>query len=261
MIIYKITNNINDKIYIGQTTQALEKRWWQHCHDKKGYCRALANAIAKYGPENFTVEQIDVACTRDELDRKEIYWIKFYDSMNHKKGYNLLGGGNHPVFSEETRKKLSLSRKGRKLSQRHKDNIRKANLGKRMSEETKNKLRVLFSGTNGPFYGKHHTEYAKQKISENNRGKIVSSESRKKMSLARSGKRLSNEHKQKIAIALMGKKNHNAKRVLCVETGEIFDCMNSVYKKLKINSHHIGSCCSGKRKTTGGYHWKYADEN
>ena len=70
MIIYKVTNRINGKIYIGQTKGSLGKRWRYHCYSSSG-CRCLYNAIQKYGADNFKVEQIDVACTADELNQKE----------------------------------------------------------------------------------------------------------------------------------------------------------------------------------------------
>lgn len=77
MIIYKITNKINKKIYIGQTTQSLRKRWYGHIftskHDK--YHMAIARAIRKYGKENFEMEQIDEASSLEELNIKEFFFI------------------------------------------------------------------------------------------------------------------------------------------------------------------------------------------
>ena len=87
MIIYKITCLINEKVYIGQTSETIEKRFKRHMgyqkdeHDTKFY-----RAIRKYGVENFVIEQIDKTDNQEELDDKEIYWINFYDSVNN--GYN-----------------------------------------------------------------------------------------------------------------------------------------------------------------------------
>ena len=87
MIIYKITNKLNNKCYIGQTSETLEKRVKRHfgyqCkeNDTKFY-----RAIRKYGKDNFCFEQIDESDNQDELDEKEVYWIHFYDSVNN--GYN-----------------------------------------------------------------------------------------------------------------------------------------------------------------------------
>lgn len=71
--IYKITNMINGKSYIGKTNLSIEKRFKEHCRDsKKERCenRPLYSAMNKYGIENFTVEQID-KCSADEADEKE----------------------------------------------------------------------------------------------------------------------------------------------------------------------------------------------
>lgn len=104
-IIYKITNLINGKIYIGQTTMSLQKRW--KAHRKKGSnCVALARAIQKYGKQNFKVEQIDVACDLDELNYKEEYYIRLYDCIAPK-GYNLCAGGKNRIASDITRKRIS----------------------------------------------------------------------------------------------------------------------------------------------------------
>lgn len=136
MIIYKITNKVNGKIYIGQTIRPLLVRWKHHCNPANKNCVAMHRAIQKYGKENFTVEQIDVACDRDELDKKEIYWIEFYDSMNPDKGYNLIKGGEHREISEETKRRLSSVAKGRKMSSTTKLKMSTAHKGQKLSEES-----------------------------------------------------------------------------------------------------------------------------
>ncbi|MBR6288253.1 MAG: GIY-YIG nuclease family protein [Acholeplasmatales bacterium] len=90
--IYKITNNINDKIYIGQTNYTLSERLHQHYLDSKKQHRKnrpLYQAINKYGIENFSIELIEE--TDNPLER-EIYWIEYYGSF--KNGYNATMGGN-----------------------------------------------------------------------------------------------------------------------------------------------------------------------
>lgn len=95
MIIYKITNKINGMVYIGCTNRTLEARWKQHCRDVKSKhaCFKLQKAIAEFSAENFIVEQIDVAATKEEANEKEVYWIKFYDAT--EKGYNTSPGGKN----------------------------------------------------------------------------------------------------------------------------------------------------------------------
>ena len=99
MGIYKITNRINGKIYIGQSIH-IEKRFRQHqtesYYQGKHYNKILYQAIRKYGLENFTFEILE-ECSQDMLNEKEIYWIKYYDSYNN--GYNATLGGENNFFS------------------------------------------------------------------------------------------------------------------------------------------------------------------
>lgn len=95
--IYKITNLVNQKCYIGQTIKTVEKRWLVHQSDARrknrySYNYPLYRAIRKYGIDNFSIETIE-ECDESILDEREIYWIKVYDSAS-KNGYNqTLGGG------------------------------------------------------------------------------------------------------------------------------------------------------------------------
>lgn len=93
MTIYKVTNLLNGKVYIGQTKRSLEARWSQHRHDVKSKisCFELQKAIKEFGADNFGIEQIDSARTKDEADEKEVFWIRFYNSM--VEGYNTSPGG------------------------------------------------------------------------------------------------------------------------------------------------------------------------
>lgn len=91
--IYKITNQINQKIYIGLTRETIEDRWENHIKKAKQYPnRYLYDAMNHYGYENFTIEQIE-ECNNNILDEREIYWISYYDSTNPDIGYNLTSGG------------------------------------------------------------------------------------------------------------------------------------------------------------------------
>ena len=107
MVVYKIVNTVNGKVYIGQTIQPLNIRWKRHRFDAvHGSKYAIHQAIRKYGEDNFEISIIDTATTRDELDAKEIYWIEVYDSICPN-GYNLCEGGHSPRWTEETRRKHS----------------------------------------------------------------------------------------------------------------------------------------------------------
>ena len=93
-------------------------------------------------------------------------------------------------------------------------------------------------------YGKHHTE-----------------ETKKEMSETRKGKKFTEEHKKKISEAQKGKKNHNSKKVRCIETGQIFDCISDAneYMGKSRKCMSICHCCKGRSKTAYGLHWEYID--
>ena len=140
MIVYKITNVVNGKCYIGQTKFKLKDRWRFHCQPSKITTRALKEAIVEYGEENFTVEQIDVATTREEAYLKESYWITHYDSM-FPNGYNLQSGGKQNFHvCDETKRRVSESTSGKKHTEETKRKISKGQLGKKLSEEHRTKI-------------------------------------------------------------------------------------------------------------------------
>lgn len=93
-IIYCLTNLINNKKYIGQTITKLEYRINGHfsCANNKNNKTPICRAIRKYGKENFEWVILDKAYTQEELDKKEIYWINYYNTYNHD-GYNATLGG------------------------------------------------------------------------------------------------------------------------------------------------------------------------
>ena len=160
MIIYKCTNNINNKIYIGLTTKTLEWRIKKHKDDYKRKIQDknhLYRAMRKYGFENFSWEIIDTATTKEELSEKERYWIKYYDCFDNKdKGYNSTSGGETCYeLTEEQRRERSERVKGEKnpmygvpspmkgksLSSEHKAKI---------SEALKKSVRPHVIGSNNP---------------------------------------------------------------------------------------------------------------
>jgi group I intron endonuclease len=92
--IYKITNKLNGKMYIGKTTCNVQKRWKEHLHDYKKSRyekRPLYDAMLKYGPENFYIEKVE-ECPLEKLSERETYWIEFFGSF--KRGYNATKGGD-----------------------------------------------------------------------------------------------------------------------------------------------------------------------
>lgn len=96
-IIYKVTNKVNNKIYIGQTTTSLKERMYHHVYRAEKELDIththFINALRKYGKDSFIWEEIDYAENQQELNNKEIYWIKYYNTINE--GYNIQAGGQN----------------------------------------------------------------------------------------------------------------------------------------------------------------------
>lgn len=96
--IYMIINQINNKVYIGQS-QNIKQRWRAHRtrpfnSNSNDYEKPLYRSIRKYGLNNFIFQVLE-ECRIEELDEREIYWITFYDATNPEKGYNLTKGGSY----------------------------------------------------------------------------------------------------------------------------------------------------------------------
>ena len=107
MWIYKITNIQNNKVYIGQSIRPIEQRFKRHINDAlhNKLDTHFARAIREYGVDSFKLEEIDSAKTQEELNKKEQYWIKYYNSV--KEGYNetdaieKCGGNTYQSKTEE----------------------------------------------------------------------------------------------------------------------------------------------------------------
>lgn len=118
--IYKISNMINGKIYIGQTILLPERRWRQHelsAMNTSYYDHnvPLHFAMKKYGLENFRYEIIE-ECDDDLLNEREIFWIAHFDSTNPELGYNLsLGGGGAAYYKMD--EILDLWQQGKSIGQ------------------------------------------------------------------------------------------------------------------------------------------------
>ena len=179
MFIYKITNKLNCKVYIGQTIQKNPRsRWRNHVfeakHNKTTQC-VVDKAIAKYGEENFDFSIIEMHHTLEELNQAEIKCISYFrQTLGGENVYNLLSGGQNGKHSEESKKKMS---------------------------------------DNSPKYwlGKHLPEDMKTKIAEGNTGKIFSEERKENMSKALKGKPSKNKGKPK-PIGFSEQMSKNRKR-------------------------------------------------
>ena len=193
--IYKISNNFDEKLYIGQTWRDIEKRFKQHCRSDSG-CLKLKNSIQSHGKENFKIELLwEGECTQEELDEYEIELIGLFNTLSPN-GYNLTDGGhsggklsmetrerirNSAIgrkATEETRAKMSVSRKGRKVSDETRAKLIAVNLGRVHTEETRAKMKghVVTEETREKLRGRIVSEETRAKL----RGRIVTEETRKK---------------------------------------------------------------------------------
>lgn len=190
--VYKHTNKINGKIYIGITSQKnVEDRW----KNGKGYgTQHFGRSIAKYGWDNFEHSVIAEGLSKEDACEMERILISAYDSTNRDKGYNETLGGD-----------------------------------------------------GGGMYGKHHTEEAKNKISE-----------------ARKRDGFTDEHKRHISESKRGSKHHYAKKVYQytkeMEFVKEWSYMSEAAKELDICKTSISMCCLGQRPSAGGYIWRYEIE-
>lgn len=216
--IYKITNKINGKIYIGRSIDIKRRiqghlnRNYDNYNHKHGN---LDRDIALYGKENFSWSIINI-CKKEELDRFEEFYIALFDSCNPEIGYNIKS------FDTVAINKLERA-------------IIDIDTGE------------IFSGT---------SECARQLgISQ---GDITRVCNRLSGSINGRRFMYVDEYEEKGIIEYIPIENHGqSKKVKCIETNEIFESTHDAGREMNLNFRLISSVCNGKRKTTGGYHFIY----
>ena len=280
MIIYKTTNLVNGKIYIGQDSKNNPKYL--------GSGTILKKAIKKYGKDNFIKEIIDECTTIDELNRKEVYWIDKLDSTIRDIGYNISYGGEegdrklgHEIAKEgiynywvriygkdEANKKLTKKKdKLRKLN-KHSDLVTKGKYNiwlEKYGEDEANKkynewkLKISQYQQKKILSGWTHTDETKKKISESSKGRKHSDETKRKISILKKGRKKTKEHKEAISKSKIGVPTNNNKLILQ------YDQNNNLIKEwrtqndaeLTLKIHNIVKVLKGKQRTAGGFIWKY----
>jgi len=135
--IYKITSPTR-KIYIGQSHNCIKRRL---SHERPRDKSKVCNSIRKYGWEAHQFEIIH-ECDPEQLNELEAYYVELFQSFNTKFGLNLReGGGSQGKLSDETKRKISASGKGRIVSEETRRKISVINKGKIVTEETRRKIR------------------------------------------------------------------------------------------------------------------------
>jgi len=173
VIIYCVENIISGKKYIGKSKNSLQERMKSHFFKiRNGVKTKFYDAIRSYGIDNFKYYILDQAFTADELNEKEIKYIKLFDTINS--GYNMVEGGtggdtmcHHPNKEEiykKIGKKCSIALKGRIFTEEHRLNMSKSRVGHKWTLEQRQKLSNSIKGENHPLFGKFHSEETKRKI-------------------------------------------------------------------------------------------------
>jgi len=221
------------KKYVGISCDPI-KRW----NSGKGYIGNFLfyRAIKKYGWENIKHEILFCNLSEEEAKKYEIKLINEWKLIDKKFGYNLQTGGGGP-FSEETRIRMSESRKGNQNTKGH-----------TLSSETKSKisqtLREYYLTHPNPNQGKHHSKEAIEKL----KNREFSEETRKKMR---------SNHAD-----FNGAKNPSAKKIIQYSLNGIYICEYDYAKlaaeKYNLDLSSIIKCCRHKSKTCGGFKWEYA---
>lgn len=195
MVIYKITNTVNGRSYIGQTVGSVGRRWNQHSTSMKN--SPLYNAFRKYGRDKFTIEVLCCVLSPEHLNELECYFINYYNTFSPN-GYNLTTGGDCAYTrSEESREKQ-----------------RAAMTGRSPSVQTRAKIAATLTGRESPKRGTTLTEEAKRKISEAQIGRAATQETKDKMRAAHKARLAANPHRtpaQVAALAAMHERNKGRK--------------------------------------------------
>lgn len=226
--IYMIQNKVNNKIYIGQAVD-IEKRWRDHRRDltnRRNENRHFINAWYKYGEENFKFT-ILLECKESDLNMYEEYYIFELMTYDPRVGYNKNYGGDSGRPTEEAKRKMSESKKGRHHSEEHK---------RKLSESRK--------GEKSYWYGKHLSEETKRKLSESKKGEKH----------PMYGKQLSEETKRKLSKPVVQIDLITSKIV------RVWESATEAGRQDGFTSTNISACCRGKLKTHKGYKWMFLSD-
>ncbi|MFA6797077.1 MAG: NUMOD3 domain-containing DNA-binding protein [Bacilli bacterium] len=244
----------NEKFYVGITMQEPEKRW----KNGKSYYYNLhfKRSIDKYGWESFRHYILLSDISKQLAEEIEIELIRVLRSNDDHYGFNISNGGfSNGKHSEQTRKKLSQSlkgkpspMKGKHLSLETKEKISKANSGRVVSRELREHLSIVMKGRekssttcqrlSDSLTGRKLSESHKQHMREANVGKTVPPEVKEKMSRSKKGKRL-------------GSENTLSKGVICVNTGTHYGSVGEAQRKTGVAIASISKCCLGQIKSAG----------
>ncbi len=220
------------KVYIGCTGQELKER----CK-RKNYHSGMPvhQAFLRFPKDSWKLDVLSVWDNEKDGLAAEIAAIKYYDSTNPEKGYNLTKGGKGSLgmsHSEESKRRISEFMKKRKVSP---ESIAK------IVAKSRGKHRPQLSRENNGFYGKRHSPETLSIISAKSKSKVFTAEIRRHIS---EGKR--------------GRPKFHA--VICVEQGKRFPTLKAAAQSIGFNYSCISEAARVPHHTAGGYHWKFDEE-
>ncbi len=239
--VYKYTNLINDKIYIGQTKYSLEKRAEKNGINYKG-SKYFYRAIQKYGWENFSPEILKDNLTQEEANELEEYYIKFFDSINPLIGYNIRPGGNNSELSKESKQIIS-----EKAKNRYKDKTNNPMYGKTHSDEAKKKMSKVKTGKNNPMYGKTLSYETRKKISEHHKGENNPIHNHI----------YTEEEREAISKRMLSYADKWRKKVFCIEDSMTFHSVKDASNYYHIGISTLSGHLNGHQKSCKGKHFKF----
>ena len=188
--VYRLTNTVNGKIYIGKAKDP-RARFRKHISSAKlkkpDQFFYLQASIRKYGADKFALDIVECLGSAEKAYAREMYWVGYYKSNNNKYGMNLTLGGDGSrghILSKSARMSISKAQTGRKMPECTRRAIVKANKGRHYSAEHRKKIGDAQQGNKNHRYGKKNTAEHNLAISRANTGKVVSDETRQKMRVA-----------------------------------------------------------------------------
>lgn len=295
-VIYKATNIVNGKIYIGQTIRSLSRRITEHGKPSSSKS-ALTRAILKYGKDSFTFEVIDSALTKNDLDSLEMRYISEYGSINKSVGYNIASGGSigNPFkgFSKEeydiVKEKISktLKSKWESSSTDHKMSVLSRldeGRNKYVSSLTNEDKERMSVNAKKRFSGVKKTLEQRLALSKSKTGLILSFDTiiamakktvkpipheYKYTSKARVNPRQPKKSRSKTGslnpmFGTLGPKNHKSVSIICTNlvTGESCEIvgMQEASRIIGVPATKICAVARGRRRSANGYFFQYADQ-
>lgn len=239
--IYKYTNLINNKIYIGQTRKSLEERAINGSNYKGS--TYFYNAIKQYGWENFKGEVLEEVDSVEMANKREKFYINLYNSTNKDIGYNITSVGWNCEMAEETKNIIS-----EKAKERYKDKTKNPMYGKKHSEESLEKMSLKKQGINNPMYGVKMSEESKEKraktIKENN---------------IYLGHEWTDEERKRVSKRMQKQADKWRKKILCIEDNLIFNSITDAAKYYGVSVSTLSGHLHNHQHICAGKHFKFVD--